>query len=287
MNAKLKTCLVGVCKTIAFLVRWILGIGAVMLVLWWTSQKPSLNRDWTADQAILPSVTFSETEVAVRNVRDFSYESVDVYTPRYLDQTYRLQDIQSLYFVIEPFSSFDGPAHTMLSFGFSGGTYVTISPEIRKERGESFSPLDGILNTYEMAYVIGTERDLIGLRANHRKDEVYLYPIKATPEQIRAIFLSATRRADKLSREPEFYNTLWNNCATSVRAHANAIREEKIPWSIELLLPSHADRIAFDRGLIDTKMSLEDARPYYQINAQAADAKESQNFSALIRKERK
>ncbi len=39
-------------------------------------------------------------------------------------------------------------------------------------------------------YVIGGERDLIHLLANHRKDSVYLYRINATPEKIRAMFLS-------------------------------------------------------------------------------------------------
>lgn len=33
--------------------------------------------------------------------------------------------------------------------------------------------------------VIGDERDLIGLRTNHRRDHVYLYPIRTTPEKMR------------------------------------------------------------------------------------------------------
>ena len=43
--------------------------------------------------------------------------------------------------MIVPFSNFDGPAHTMLSFGFSDGKKLVISAEVRKERGESFAAL--------------------------------------------------------------------------------------------------------------------------------------------------
>ena len=38
------------------------------------------------------------------------------------------------------------------------------------------------------------ERDLIGLRANIRRDRVYLYPIRATPAQARAMFVSMLQR---------------------------------------------------------------------------------------------
>jgi hypothetical protein len=49
-----------------------------------------------------------------------------------------------------------------------------------------------------MTYVIGTENDLIKLRANHRKDDVFLYPIKAEKEDIQTLFLSMVKRAKSL-----------------------------------------------------------------------------------------
>lgn len=55
-----------------------------------------------------------------------------------------------------------------------------------------------------------------------------MYPINAPKEKAQALFRSMVIRADKLSREPEFYNTLWNNCTTSVLMHANALRHDKL-----------------------------------------------------------
>jgi hypothetical protein len=72
-----------------------------------------------------------------------------------------------------------------------------------------------------------------------------MYPISTPKEKIKSLFSSVMHRADKLSREPEFYNTLWNTCTTSILEHVNNLREEKISWSKKILLPSRSDDIAY------------------------------------------
>ena len=47
---------------------------------------------------------------------------------------------------------------------------MAVSVEIRKEKGESFSPWRGLLREYELMYVVGDERDVIRLRTNYRRD---------------------------------------------------------------------------------------------------------------------
>lgn len=179
-------------------------------------------------------------------MRNHLWSTEKNFIPQYYDERYNLDEIESVHYIIVPFSDRVGPAHTMLSFTFSGGQHVVISAEVRKEQGESFSALNGILNQFEMMYVIGSENDLIKLRTHYRKNEVYMYPINTPKEKISALFRTMLIRADKLSREPEFYNTLWNNCTTSILLHANAFREEKIPWTIKTLLPSHSDSIVYN-----------------------------------------
>jgi Domain of unknown function (DUF4105) len=172
----------------------------------------------------------------------------------------------------------------MLSFSFSGGQSLVISSELRKERGESFDAVKWVLNQYEIQYIIASEDDVIKLRTNYRKNEVYMYPIDTTKEKIQQLFHSMLIRADKLTREPEFYNTLWNNCTTSVLQHANALRHEKLSGGIYTLLPSHSDEIIYRAGLIDTELSLPEARIYYRIDELARSATGTTDFSALIRK---
>jgi Domain of unknown function (DUF4105) len=132
--------------------------------------------------------------------------------------------------------------------------------------------------------VIATEEDVIKLRTNYRKNQVYMYPIKTEKAKIQALFRSMLIRADKLTREPEFYNTLWNNCTTSILTHANALRTEKLPWNSYTILPSHSDELVYAAGLIDTELSLPDARAYYMISDLARNTGTGAVFSEAIRK---
>ncbi len=136
-------------------------------------------------------------------------------------------------------------------------------------------------------YVIADEADIIKLRTNYRKNSVYMYPIKTEKEKIQALFRSMLIRTDKLSKEPEFYNTLWNNCTTSLLIHANALRKEKLPWNKYTILPSHSDELVYAAGLVDTNLSLPEAREYYMISDLARNAGSGSIFSEVIRKEKK
>lgn len=250
---------------------------------WWMSQKPSLYRDWELQDAVLPSITWSGNTVSVKNIRNHTWKSATEFIPGYSEDTFDLDQIEKVSYIITPFSDSDGPAHTMLSFSFSGGKHIVISPEIRKERGENFDAWKGIMNQYEIQYIVGTETDLIQLRTNYRHNQVYMYPINTPKEKIQGLFRTMLIRTDKLSREPEFYNTLWNNCTTSVLIAANALRTEKLKGGFYTLLPSHSDEIVYDAGLIGTKLSLPDARTYYRIDELARTASGS-SFSTAIRK---
>src|SRR5687768_380571 len=185
--------------------KWILGILAgiaVLRVAMSVAIRPSNTRDWAVDQNRLAFAELNGPLVTIRNVRNFQYETVDRYTPAYYDKTYDLRRIESAWFVVEPFGK-GGAAHTLVSFGFGGNDFVAISVEIRKEKGESFDPLKGLMRQYEVMYVVGDERDLIKLRSNHRNDPVYLYPIRTTPERRRAVFVQMLERANKLGKAPE------------------------------------------------------------------------------------
>ena len=112
-----------------------------------------------------------------------------------------------------------------------------------------------------------------------------MYPIDTPKDKIQALFRSMMIRTDKLTREPEFYNTLWNNCTTTILQHANALRKEKIDGGKYTLLPAHSDQIVYEAELIDTELPLEEARAYYRVDELARTVSGEQDFSKLIRKE--
>jgi hypothetical protein len=253
---------------------------AVLIVL----VRPSNDRDWSSDAERTASAVFSGDWVKITNVRNNRYRSTDDFDVHWENRTYDLRKLESVWFIVEPFSDWRGPAHTFLSFGFNDGQYIAVSVEIRREKGESFSPLRGLLRQYELIYVIGDERDLIGLRANYRHDNVYLYKVKTTSIKMRQLLVSMLERANQVAQHPEFYNTLSNTCTTNIVEHINVIAPGRIPFSYKTLLPAYSDELAFDLGLIDTSLASDQYRPAHQINELAKQHANSEYFSDLIRK---
>ncbi|HET7707808.1 MAG TPA: DUF4105 domain-containing protein [Thermoanaerobaculia bacterium] len=254
-------------------------IGTILLAL----RRPSHERDWSPDQRLLPTATVRGDIVEIRNVRNFVYRGEHDFEPRYETRTYDLRQLDSVWFMVERFGTKPGIAHTLLSFGF-GDEFVAVSAEIRKEKGETYSPWRGLLREYELMYVIGDERDLIGLRTNHRRDEVYLYPMRTTPEKMRQAFLAVLSRTNDLAAKPEFYNTLTNTCTTNIVRHVNDVVPGRVPFSFKVLLPAYSDRLAYDLGLIATDQPFEKARRAYRIDGIAQSAGIGEKFSQVIRR---
>ena len=148
----------------------------------------------------------------------------------------------------------------MLSFGFDDDQYLGVSVEIRKEKGESYDPVKGFLRQYEIMYVVADERDLIQLRTNHWKNELFLYRTRATREAARDLFVDVMRRVNKLRVAPEYYDTLTNNCTTNIARHVNRLSPNRIPFDYRVLLAGYSDRLAYDIGLLETETSFEETR---------------------------
>jgi hypothetical protein len=254
-----------------------------VLAILYLGRTPSNDRDWSNDQDLLPYASFNDNTVDVFNIRNFTYTATDVYEIQYYDKTYDIDELSSVDYIVEPFSGI-GAAHTFVSFGFENGDYVALSVEIRKEIGETFSPLKGILRNYELMYVIADERDVIKLRTNYRKDDVYLYPVETSKENMKKMFIDMLTRANKLKDEPEFYNTLTNTCTTNIASHINNISPSRIPWDIRLLLPKNSDELAYELGLISNDVPLTELRKKHKINALAEIYSDDPDFSHLIRK---
>ena len=265
--------------------RWLfVAVAAAGLAAAHFSIRPSNDRDWSPDQAVLPWAEFDGRRAQVHNIRNIHYRSVSDYDVAHYDRTFDLDRLETVWFMVEPFAEFGGAAHTLLSFGFAGDEYVSISVELRKERGEEFSPWKGLLRRYELMYVVGDERDLLGLRANHRRDDVYLYPARAPRQRVEAVFVSMLERANRLRREPEFYNTLTSTCTTNIVRHVNQLVPGRVPWSYKILLPGYADELAHDIGLLATDLPLAEARRRFRINERAARYAGRDDFSAGIRR---
>lgn len=232
-----------------------------------------------------PYAEFRGDMVTIRNIRNCDYRTADDYTVRYYDATYDLRQVRTVDFIVVPFLASPSLAHLMASFGFEDGQYVGLSVEIRREKGERYFPLKGVLNQYELIYVIGDERDLVKQCTNVHLNGVYLYRTHLSADEAREMFVDVLRRANKLNMEPEFYNTFTNNCTTNLIRHVNHLPRRQLPYTYHVLLPGYFDRLLYDSGLIDNQQPFEQVRQAARINMAAYLAADSKDFSRLIRGE--
>ncbi len=258
----------------------------LLLATWFLLKQPTNDRDWAIDQQKLSYAEIDGSLIAIKNIRNINYRTTTDFDLNYYDKTFDLDKIQTVDYLVEPFEDWRGPAHTLLTFGFENDQYISISVEIRKEKGEEFSPLKGLLREYELMYVIADEKDVIKLRTNYRKDDVYLYPIKAPKQKLQALFLDMINRTNDLKEKPEFYNTLTSTCTTNIVDHVNKIASSPIGFSYKVLLPGYSDELAYSQDLIDTDLSLEEARKKFQINQLAEKYGDALDFSTKIREGR-
>lgn len=260
---------------------------AVLLVLagGCTSLRPSNHRDWEPNVAVLPHARFlGNDKITVYNIRNTEYRTEDDYLVRHYDKTFDLARLEKVNFIVVPFPESPELAHTFLSFGFEEDEWLAVSVELRPEKGEKYHALQAMFNKYEITYVVGDERDLIGLRTNVRMNDVYVYPIRCTKAQARAAFRDIMDRINELHEKPEFYNTLTNNCTTNILAHVNHVATRPVPYNWKILFPGYADQLAYERGLIDTELSFEETRERARVNEKAYVYRDSPDFSRQIRR---
>jgi hypothetical protein len=172
----------------------------------------------------------------------------------------------------------------MLSFGFNDEDFLVMSVEARLEKGEVYSPIRGALRQYELIYVVGDERDLVQLRTNHRKSDVYVYRADVPAEKVRELFVDMAKRVNELHERPEFYDTLTNNCTTNIVTHVNNVQPGLIPRDIRILLPGNSDQLAYELGLFDESRSFTEEKRKAYVTDKAQVAADTADFSQRIRR---
>jgi len=269
--------------------RWpALGVYVVLcagLAVLWSSLKPTNDRDWQTDLAVLARATIEGDKVTIHNIRNFDYRSETDYTSSYYDKTFDLMELRSLDIVT---SYWTGPAiaHVFVSFGFVGDDYLAISIEVRKPKGEGYSTLKGFFRQYELIYIVADERDLIRLRTNYRRDppeHVYLYRTNSSIEAKRRLFLEYMRMINALETQPEFYNTLTTNCTTSIWTMSH-VNPGSVPLNWKILVSGYAPEYLYERGRLETRgLSFPELNELAHVNARAQAADKAADFSRRIR----
>jgi hypothetical protein len=255
--------------------------GFVLVLAWWFSLKPSNNRDWQPDVAVLPYADIAGNQVTVHNIRNCDYHTETNFDVHYYDKHFNLDALRTVDLYLVTWGS-PNIAHTMVSFGFTNGDYVCFSIETRKEKGENYSAVKGLFRQFELTYIIADERDLVRLRTNYRQgEEACLYRLQATPEQGWKLFLDYLRRTNELREHAEWYNAITDNCTTAIRTQRAA--SDRAPWDWRMLVNGHLDELLYERGLIATNLPFAELKQLSHINARARAADKAVDFSQQIR----
>ncbi|WP_246066405.1 DUF4105 domain-containing protein [Limnobacter alexandrii] len=257
-------------------------VALAAFAIWWFSQTPSHNRQWADDVAHVLQADVNGDKVVLKNVRNFEWRTETDYTPRWETREYDLSQLQTADLVL---SYWMGPAiaHTLVSFGFADGRYLTFSLEIRKEVGEAFSAWKGFFRQYEAILVAADEVDIIKTRSNARGEDVYIYRLAIPPEQLKTLFLAYVEQANKLEKTPEFYNTLTSNCTTVVFDIAKRIVPD-LPLDYRLLLSGYFAEYAHAQGGLVEGFSYAELQEKGYIVPRAKAMRSDENFSEVIRR---
>ncbi len=260
---------------------------AVFLVMffcvvgWWVSISPSHDREWRPEVAVMPRAFVDGDRVRLTGVRNFDYRTRNDFTVRYEEREVSLSHLIALDFYVSYFA--EGPVgHTFVSFIFDNAPPLSISIETRPEVGEGFAPVASLFKQFELIYVVGEERDVVGVRTNHRREPVYLYRLNTSAEDARRLLLVYLERINELAERPEFYHLLTNSCTINIIRYANAAGRSG-RFDIRHLLNGLIDSYLYHSGRIDTTLPFDELRRRSLINEAAQVADGAADFPQRIR----
>jgi Domain of unknown function (DUF4105) len=264
----------------------VLSFGLIVVAgLLLSLKKPSNDRPWKEDQARLARVRLENNLAHIENVRNIRYGPPGTpYATVWEARTYDLSKIKRLWFIVEPFNpTIKAIAHTFISFEFEDD-FLSLSVEARKEQGEEYSIVKGILNDFELSYCFGDERDFILRRSVYSEHELYVYPLITPPYEVRAILEHVFSTTNGLLEKPKFYNSVRDNCTSALRDIANVVRPGSFPpFILAQVLPGLSDEVLYKKGWIDTTVPFEKLRETYGIRVKAEEFKDDLDFSRRIR----
>lgn len=254
-----------------------------VVLVWWHTILPSQHRPWADDVARQLQYRLDGSLVTLENVRNFEWRSDTDYRQRWETRQYDLARLKSVDVAVS-YWTLPVIAHTLVSFGFDDGRYLTFSIEIRRERNESFSSVGGFFKQFETSLVAADEHDILRVRTNVRGEDVYLYRTRLSRDQMRSLFLAYLAQADSLTQAPRFYNTLTANCTTIVYELARRV-VPGLPMDYRLLASGYLPAYLHDVGALAPGLDLATLRSTGRITARAiaTDAQPGVDFSTAIR----
>lgn len=215
----------------------------------------SNERNWENGQQKVSTISIDENQlVTIENMRDFDWNQTQNSESKHSDYKsfqFDLTELKSVELAVSHFSAISEIAHVFLMFELNDHRKFGFSIEARRTQGQNYSLLGGLFARFELINLLATEEDLIGLRKS-RSEKIYLYPTKATPEQVQMLFELIMKRTNHLAANPELYHLFFKNCTTGVVDLVSHIADLNYPKLVQSFMPGDAGKALYEMGLIAT-----------------------------------
>ena len=221
---------------------------------------------WRIEQSKTPRVSIHANTVRIADARRFTWRTEQDFDAAWFDAVYDLSKLDRLAFYYVPLNASSSIAHVFVAFGFGPDDWVAVSVEARRHPGEDYALTAAMLRRYELIYVIGDERDIVGKRAWGERAPVYCWPVRITPEALRRFFLATMDRAEQVARDPEIYGVFANTCASNVALNAQRAGSD-VRINLDILLSGTMDRLAYSMGVFATDLPFDDAKRAARVDA--------------------
>ena len=100
------------------------------------------------------------------------------------------------------------------------------------------------------------------------------------------MFESYLRRTNKLSVDPEWYNTITNTCTTNIVGHVNEVYPGRVPRAVAVLMPGLSPKLLQRNNLVVIRGSLEETMENSIIDPRAMEWNGDSDFGDWIRHSR-
>jgi hypothetical protein len=237
------------------LVPFATAVGAVLIIgVWWSFLPASNDRDWAPEYAQTLTATIKGDIVTLGNVRNFRWQTIDTAEEAWETRVFDAATVTS----VDVFTSVWGNpniAHVMVSFGFADGQHVAFSAETRRRVGQVYSTFGGFVRAFELTLLAADERDVIWLRTDLRGERVSIFPLTLKPAARKAMFLAFAEFADELDRQPQWYNTILDNCTTVPLRIVRSLNP-RLPLDWRVLASGRLPAYLYDLGALRPDLAL-------------------------------
>ena len=243
-------------RKIALALGGLLALVVVATAITLLSRRPSLTREWDEDVRVLSGVVESgDGTIELTDVRDWRYSRDAVLSKAYHPVRYDPADVTGLWLYEQKLGLGGRIAHTFLVFEFperyGDDRWLGLSVETRRELGEKYSLVGGVLQKFEVTHIWAKEADLVRRRVEYLDYPLTRYRVTVSNENIARLFRQFVRETAELAATPRWYNTLTTNCTSSLITYVNEVEPGSIPWHYSFVFTGRADDYLARLGYLD------------------------------------